>query len=180
MTLLFHCCCAPCSIACIESLSAEGITTVPLWYNHNIHLFTEYQNRRDALAAFCAAENLPMEMINEYGLQLFLQSTGQQPKSPERCEICYRLRLKKTVTYALEKGFDTFSTSLLISPYQKHEVIRRLGEELETQYGIGFLYRDFRSLFRKSQTAARSLGLYIQKYCGCIYSDAEKHESEKT
>jgi tRNA A37 threonylcarbamoyladenosine dehydratase/predicted adenine nucleotide alpha hydrolase (AANH) superfamily ATPase len=175
MRLLFHCCCGPCAAASVESLIAERITPTLFWYNPNIHPMTEYRSRRDALVKFSSDKKLPLLMIDEYGLDLFLRSVSETEK-PERCRICYSLRLEKTASYAAEHGFDAFGTSLLISPYQGHETIQRLGEELVARYGIAFLYRDFRPLFRKGQTAARSLGLYMQKYCGCIFSEKERYE----
>ena len=171
MKLLLHCCCGPCAIACIESLGSESIIPVLFWYNPNIHPLTEYQSRHDALAALAGAKNLQLEEINEYGLQLFLTETGNAAEKPARCEICYRLRLEKTAEYAAEHGYDAFSTSLLISPYQQHEMICRIGTEAAAKYGIEFHYRDFRPVFREGQAKARSLGLYMQKYCGCIYSN---------
>jgi len=179
MKLLLHCCCAPCAVACINNLADNGITPSLFWYNPNIHPFTEYQSRRDALIAFAAAKELCLEMDDEYGLRSFLQCVHSKTETPERCGLCYRLRLEKTAVYAAEHGFDSFSTSLLISPYQQHEVIRRIGEELAAHYGVLFLYRDFRSLFREGQSQARALGLYMQKYCGCIFSEAEKREKKK-
>jgi predicted adenine nucleotide alpha hydrolase (AANH) superfamily ATPase len=97
MKLLFHSCCAPCSIESINSLYAEGIEPALFWYNPNIHPLSEYQNRRDALTAFSAAQKLPLEMPEmtyEFGLELFLQSVGHA-EMPGRCEICYRIRLEK-------------------------------------------------------------------------------------
>jgi len=179
MRLLFHCCCGPCSIASVESLLAERVTPTLFWYNPNIHPLTEYRSRRDALSQFSTDQKLPLIMHNEYGLELFLRSLGSETGMPERCGICYRLRLEKTAAFAAEHGFDTFSTSLLISPYQQHETIRNIGEELAARYGIAFLYRDFRSLFRKGQAAARALGLYMQKYCGCIFSEKERYEKSR-
>jgi len=92
-------------------------------------------------------------------------------EAPERCSVCYRMRLERTAAYAAEKGFDAFSTSLLISPWQQHDVIRNLGEELAARYGVEFVYRDFRPLFQRSRILARAAGLYMQKYCGCIFSE---------
>ena len=175
MKLLFHCCCGPCAAACVDNFAAENIAPVLFWYNPNIHLFAEYQSRRDSLFTLANAKGLPITEIDEYGLRLFLRETGGETEVPGRCEICYRLRLKKTAAYAAENGFDAFSTSLLISPYQRHESIRRTGEEIAARYGIDFFYRDFRPLFREGQANARELGLYMQKYCGCIYSDEERH-----
>jgi predicted adenine nucleotide alpha hydrolase (AANH) superfamily ATPase len=179
MKLLFHCCCGPCATACIESLSDENITPVLFWYNPNIHLSDEYRKRRDALAMLAEAKKLSLEKIDEYGLEFFLQELGDKTKTPERCGICYRMRLEKTAKMANENGFDAFSTSLLISPYQQHDTIRRIGEELAAQYGLEFLYRDFRPLFRQGQSEARALGLYMQKYCGCIFSNTEKNEKNE-
>jgi tRNA A37 threonylcarbamoyladenosine dehydratase/predicted adenine nucleotide alpha hydrolase (AANH) superfamily ATPase len=171
MRLLFHCCCGPCATACIESLSTEGITPTLFWYNPNIHPLAEYHKRRDALSAFAAAGNLELEMIDEYGQESFLNCIGGKTEAPERCSLCYRMRLERTAAYAAEKGFDAFSTSLLISPWQQHDVIRSLGEELVARYGVEFIYRDFRPLFNNSRSQARALGLYMQKYCGCIFSE---------
>jgi len=92
-----------------------------------------------------------------------------------RCAFCYRLRLEKTAALAVEKGCDAFSTTLLISPHQNHELIREIGESLATRYGVSFLYRDFRPRFRQGQNQAREAGYYMQKYCGCIYSEEERY-----
>ena len=174
MKLLLHCCCAPCAVACVDSLAADGIAPSLFWYNPNIHPLAEYQSRRDALVAFATAKNLPLKIDGEYGLEFFLRDIGEETKTPARCEMCYRMRLERTAAHATENGFDAFSTSLLISPYQQHEAIRNAGEEMAARYGIDFLYRDFRPLFRQGQTQARDLGLYMQKYCGCIFSSDER------
>jgi predicted adenine nucleotide alpha hydrolase (AANH) superfamily ATPase len=41
--------------------------------------------------------------------------------------------------------------------------------------GIPFLYRDFREGWKEGQDASRELGLYRQKYCGCVYSEKERY-----
>ncbi|MCL2192025.1 MAG: epoxyqueuosine reductase QueH [Treponema sp.] len=172
MNLLFHCCCAPCTIAPVESLCGEGISPTLFWYNPNIHPSTEYQNRRDALFAFAGLKNLPLVAVDEYGLYSFLHDIGGET---ERCTVCYRVRLEWTAARAVELGFDAFGTSLFISPYQQHDLISRIGDEVAERYGVEFLYRDFRPLFRESQTQSRALGLYMQKYCGCIFSEADRY-----
>jgi tRNA A37 threonylcarbamoyladenosine dehydratase/predicted adenine nucleotide alpha hydrolase (AANH) superfamily ATPase len=181
MRLLFHCCCGPCATACVENIATDGITPTLFWYNPNIHPLAEYHNRRDAFIAFAAAKNLKTEMPgsnDEYGEQAFLSGIGGETEAPGRCELCYRMRLEQTASYAAEKGFDAFSTSLLISPYQQHELIRRVGEEAAARYGVEFLYRDFRPLYGQSRKQARALGLYMQKYCGCLFSN--NHSSNLT
>ena len=144
MKLLLHCCCAPCTITCNENLTEDGIEPTLFWYNPNIQPYPEYQNRRDTLTAYAAAENLSLIIEDEYGTDGLSETTDEK-----RCETCYRLRLEKTAAYAAENGFETFSTSLLTSPYQRHDLIRQIGEETAAKYGVVFFYRDFRPLFRQ-------------------------------
>jgi len=149
-----------------------------LWYNPNIHPYTEYRERRDCLAEFASNEKLKViipDKEKEYGLQLFLNSVFPQTEKNVRCAKCYSLRLEKTASFAQKEGYASFSTTLLISPYQDHDEIKRIGEEASAKYGVEFLYRDFRPLFREGQSAARAGGLYMQKYCGCIFSEEERY-----
>jgi len=166
MKLLLHCCCAPCSIASVSNLRSDNIEPQLFWYNPNIYPLTEYNSRFDCLKGFAASEKLKLTSINE-GVHEFLDGT-------ERCEKCYVIRLEKTASFAAQEGFSAFSTTLLISPYQDHETIKRTGKEMAEKYGIEFFYRDFRPFFRESQNAARAKGYYMQKYCGCIYSKEQK------
>ena len=83
--------------------------------------------------------------------------------------------MEKTAQEAAARGFSAFSTSLLISPYQQHERIARIGRAMGEKYGVTFVYRDFRPLFRDGQQRARDVGLYMQKYCGCVFSEEEKY-----
>jgi predicted adenine nucleotide alpha hydrolase (AANH) superfamily ATPase len=177
--LLLHCCCAPCTAACLDSLLGEGISPALFWYNPNIHPYTEYRSRRDSFVRFGDSKKLELEMIDEYGLRTFIQGVSSIENSPgPRCVFCYRLRLEKAAAFAAERGFEAFGTSLLASPYQRHDAIRGLGGELARQYGVEFLYRDFRPHFRDGQKKAREEGLYMQKYCGCIFSEDERYNSK--
>jgi predicted adenine nucleotide alpha hydrolase (AANH) superfamily ATPase len=184
MKLLLHTCCAPCSIQCVEALLAEDIAPHLFWYNPNIHPYTEYRSRGNSLYALAAAKNLPLTVEDEYGLRFFIkgvssvEENGESPAGKKRCGFCYRLRLKKTARVAMERGFDAFSTTLLISPYQNRDLLREIGEDLAAFYGIQFLYRDFRPRFREGRNQARSAGYYMQKYCGCIFSEEERYLQE--
>ena len=175
--ILLHTCCAPCSIKCIEKLKEDNIIPVVFWYNPNIHPFKEYENRKKTLLTY--VQNNKIEYINhdEYGLREFISEIYPH-FGRERCENCYRKRLSETVKCALEKGYKAFSTTLLISPYQNHELIKKIGYELEKKYGIGFFYRDFRPYFSEGQNEAREMNFYMQKYCGCIFSEEERYMSQ--
>ena len=172
MKLLVHCCCAPCSVSVINSLRDEGTESDFLWYNPNIHPFTEYKSRRDCLSKFADDEKLNLTLIDDYGLRAFLSEV--YPDIDSRCEKCYSMRLEKTASFAAQKGYKSFTTTLLISPYQKHEAIKKIGEDAGEKYGIEFFYRDFRPLFREGQTLSRSKNFYMQKYCGCIFSEEDR------
>ncbi len=177
MRLLLHTCCAPCSVYCIDALRKEGIEPTVYWYNPNIHPYMEYKIRRDTLREY--AKSIAVEAIfeEEYGLREFCKNVSNDIES--RCSnYCYKVRLTQTAKYAVEHGYDTISTTLLVSPYQKHEILKRQAEEISKEYGINFLYRDFRVGFREGQAKARELGLYMQKYCGCIFSEEDRYKKQ--
>ena len=175
-TVLLHTCCAPCSLSCIGPLRSEGIEPVALWYNPNIHPWKEYQARRDCLLEYAPAIGMEVRVWEDYGLREFCRHAAAD--IDRRCAYCYTCRLEETARYAAGHGFTHFSTTLLVSPYQDHEAIRRTAEELGERYGVGFLYRDFRPGFRQGQAKARELGLYMQKYCGCIFSEEERYAKQ--
>jgi hypothetical protein len=68
----------------------------------------------------------------------------------------------------------TDSTTLLYSRFQKHDLIRTVGEGVAVQQGIPFLYRDFREGWSEGVRISREIGMYRQPYCGCIYSERER------
>ena len=90
----------------------------------------------------------------------------------------FKKRLTETVRYAAKYGYDAFTTTLLVSPYQKHDELKKVCEELAALSGVEFLYRDFRVGFREGQTKAREQGLYMQKYCGCIFSEEDRYRKQ--
>ena len=170
MKLLLHTCCAPCSVYCIDSLRKENIEPTVYWFNPNIHPYMEYKQRRDCLKEYTKSINVEAIFEENYGLEDFCKNVVNSLET--RCQdYCYPVRLEQTAKFAKENGFDAISTTLLVSPYQKHDIIKSLGETICKKYGIEFLYRDFRVGFRKGQAKAREIGLYMQKYCGCIFSE---------
>ena len=175
--VLLHTCCAPCSVYCIDSLRAEGIEPTVFWYNPNIHPYIEYKTRRDCLRDYTQKIGVETIWIEDYGLDEFCQNVVGDLQN--RCvNYCYRKRLTETVRYAAKHSFTAFSTTLLVSPYQKHEELKEVCEELARLAGVKFLYRDFRVGFREGQKKAREMGLYMQKYCGCIFSEEERYQKQ--
>ena len=177
MKLLMHTCCAPCSVYCIDALKEEGIEPTIYWYNPNIHPYMEYKARRDTLKEY--AESLKLKAIFEedYGLDNFCKNVVGDLQN--RCKnYCYPVRLRKTFEYAKANGYDAVTTTLLYSIYQNHDFIKEYMEKLSEEFGIEFLYRDFRVGFREGQNKARELGLYMQKYCGCIFSEEDRYSKK--
>lgn len=172
MKLLLHTCCAPCSIYCIKSLREEGIEPTLYWYNPNIHPYAEYKARRDCLKEYAKLVGVELIIEDAYGLDEFVCNVAD--KLTTRCEdYCYPKRLRKAMEYAKQNGFDTVSTTLLYSIYQKHDYIEELMYGLTNEIGLEFLYRDFREGWQEGQDTARAIGLYMQKYCGCVFSEEE-------
>lgn len=174
---LLHICCAPCSIACIDALRNEGITPTGFWYNPNIHPYTEYRTRKETLIAYAKTVGLPLIVNNDYALRPFLRAVGSD--FDNRCVTCYQLRMDETARAAAERGFSSFTTTLLISPYQQHELLVQVAKQAAERHGVEFLYRDFRPLFHDGQERAKELDLYRQKYCGCIFSEEERYRKQK-
>ena len=181
MKLLLHTCCAPCSVYCIDTLRKEGIEPTLYWYNPNIHPYKEYEARRDCLVQYSKSLDIECIVEDEYGLDEFCKNVSKSLDT--RCiDYCYPVRLRKTFEYAKANGYDAVSTTLLYSIYQKHDFIKKYMEDLSKEFGIEFLYRDFRYGFWEGHDKAKELGLYMQKYCGCIFSEEIRyycHNAEK-
>lgn len=176
MKLLLHICCAPCSAACIKVLREENIDIVGYWYNPNIHPFKEYDNRLKALKEYSKMINLNVIYDDFYGLDEFVKNTVNIIDN--RCGYCYLSRMERVVKYAHDNGYDAFSSTLFISPYQKHDLLKSICEKLSKKYNIQFLYRDFRPYYELGREMFHETGLYMQKYCGCIFSERERYKKE--
>ena len=177
MKTLLHICCAPCANQCIEVLRGDGLEVTGFWYNPNIHPYTEYRARRDCLREYAQTIELPLIEKNDYALRPFVREVAED--LDHRCGKCYQMRLFETAKAAKEGGFDSFTSSLFISPYQNFDLMRETAERAAAEHGVEFLFRDFRPYFRAGQERARELNMYIQKYCGCIFSEEERYIKAK-
>ena len=179
MKLLMHTCCAPCSVYCIDELRLMGIEPTLYWYNPNIHPYTEYVARRDCVKEYAKRVGVDVIFNDEYGLDEFCKNVANNLNA--RCvNYCYPVRLRKTFEYAKANGYDTVTTTLLYSIYQKHDFIKKLMEDLSKEFDIDFLYIDFRKGFWKGHDKAIEQGLYMQKYCGCIFSEEMRYNNLNT
>ncbi|OGW32858.1 MAG: hypothetical protein A2X59_03755 [Nitrospirae bacterium GWC2_42_7] len=177
MKLLMHICCSNCCIYPLQTLLFKGIETKGLWFNPNIHPYTEYSSRLNSLKKLQNIWKLDIEYIDEYPLDDFLKTIAG--RGDKRCEACYFIRLDRTAEIAGRSNFDGFTTSLLASPYQKFDMIINIGKEAGKKHGVEFWVEDLRQGWNISKGLSRELDLYRQKYCGCIYSEMERNMKKK-
>ncbi len=171
MNLLLHICCGPCSAACVKVLKDSNINITGYWYNPNIHPYNEYQKRLESLKEYSKMINLNVIYNDTYGLVEFVQNVVNNVNN--RCGYCYYSRMENVVKYAKENGYDSFTSTLFISPYQKHDLLKNICENLSKKYDIKFKYIDFRPYYYIGKEMYHQTGLYMQKYCGCIFSEQE-------
>jgi predicted adenine nucleotide alpha hydrolase (AANH) superfamily ATPase len=176
MQILVHVCCAPCFTYLHKRLLEDGHDVVGFFYNPNIHPYLEYRNRLESLEKYAEIKGTKVIYKNDYDIEGYLRGALSVD---ERCKFCYTCRLTEAAKTAHLLGCDAFTTTLLISPFQKHEMLSRIGEKTADEYGIEFYYEDFREGYRESREIAKALELYMQKYCGCIFSEKERYFKQR-
>ncbi len=173
MKLLLHICCAPCSIYPLRVLREQAWEVQGYFYNPNIHPYQEYSRRLATLEEYAAQIALPLLVAPGYEMEQFLRWVVYREQ--DRCRFCYGLRLEQAARVAKEAGATAFSTTLLYSRYQKHDLIREIGFQIGLEVGIAFYYEDFRRGWREGMATSKELGMYRQQYCGCLYSEKERY-----
>jgi len=183
MKVLLHTCCGPCGIGFLDGWRCDGYEMPDLlWHNPNIHPYMEYKHRKNAVMDFAKQYGLDVVMDDHYGLNDFVGATfdqqAQQAQQAQRCKICYEMRMNITAARAAKLNYTHFSTTLLASPWQKFDMICEAGEAAAKSHGVVFVVKDYRDGYRAAkQKATRQMGLYMQKYCGCIFSEYERYNS---
>lgn len=178
--LLLHVCCAPCSSHVLETLENEYEITA-FFYNPNITMEEEYIKRVKELKRFVGEAPFAKTVVVEegkYDPEHFFEIAKGLEREPERgarCYKCYELRLRETGLYAKDNGYDLFTTTLSISPHKNAKWLNEIGERVATEYGISYLYSDFKKKngYARSIELSKEYGLYRQNYCGCVFSKAE-------
>lgn len=173
MKILLHACCGPCATYPVRELTAQGHDLTGFFFNPNIHPYREYQRRLETFQTYAAGAGLPVLVKDDYDLETFFRQTAF--READRCLFCYQIRLREAARYARKGRFEAFTTTLLVSPYQKHEQIVTVGQAMAAEFGVPFLAQDFRPGFREGVEISRQLQLYRQPYCGCIFSERDRY-----
>ena len=172
--VLVHTCCGPCLCALLEPLRTGHPTFTAFFHNPNIQPLLEFRRRLKGVEVLADQERFPLVADDRYGLDAFLDAIGPDRSRPERCRTCYQIRLGATARHAAEHGFRVFTSTLLVSTQQDHELICEVGHEAAQGYGVAFDDTDFRSRQELGGELARRKQLYRQQYCGCIFSEYER------
>ena len=179
--LLLHACCAPCSSATLERLSAHFDLTI-LYYNPNIYPPEEYHRReaepQGSVGPGASDDRGVERREGPREVDTPAQGVETEPEEGARCTVCYRLRLEQAARYAADHGFDWYCTTLSISPMKDPVRLNELGSELGRQYGVPFLPSEFRKKdgYKRSLQLSAEYGLYRQDYCGCVFSKREREK----
>jgi predicted adenine nucleotide alpha hydrolase (AANH) superfamily ATPase len=176
MNILLHVCCGPCTVYPLEFLRDQRHTVSGYFYNPNIHPYREFKRRIAALVEFAEIKDFPVTIDRNYGLTEYMRKVVFN--EDKRCSICYDMRLEQTAEQAAEQGADAFSSTLLYSKYQNHELLIKKCEALARRYGIDFFYEDFREGWQQGIDGSIAMDLYRQPYCGCIYSEQERYDKK--
>lgn len=182
-SILLHACCGPCAIAPVQRLRQAGFGVTALFVNPNIHPLSEYLRRREAMEECARRMELPVIWRDDlWNLKDWLRGVvGQGQGGDEgetRCSYCYDTRLRVTAHMAADRGFDCFTSSLLYSRHQRHQLISQWANEHAQTHAISFHYVDFREDWQKGIDISKEWGVYRQPYCGCIYSEAERYKKK--
>lgn len=173
MKILLHTCCGPCAIYPVRVLREKGLDVMGYYYRHNIHPYTECLKRQETLETYAESIRMPVIYQKGYELETFLQNVVFREKN--RCRYCYHARLRAAALVAKKGKFDFYSSTLLYSRFQNHEMIRELGESVGKEVGVKFYYHDFREGWKEGIEESKRLDLYRQQYCGCIYSEKDRY-----
>lgn len=182
--LLLHACCGVCSSSVLEKLYPFFDITV-LYYNPNIYPEEEYQKRLKMQKEIISKMNLKVALLeigyHSKDFEKIAKNLEEEKEGGIRCTKCFHLRLEKTAQIAKVNNFDYFTTTLSVSPYKDSERLNKIGEILSKEYGVKYLYSDFKKKegYKRSNELAKKYNIYRQHYCGCQYSLKQTNEYQE-
>ena len=182
--MLVHICCSVDSHFFLQKLREDfpNERLVGFFYDPNIHPYSEYRLRLLDVQRSC--DRLGIELIEgEYDFETWIKAVKGYEKEPEkgaRCEICFDRRFEVSAKKAREIGQTRMTTTLLVSPKKSQEQLKRTGERFAKDYGVEFVYVDYRSGggTQLQQQISKKEKLYRQDYCGCLFGLTIQREQQ--
>lgn len=188
MKILMHMCCAPCACYPVKRLREEGFEPTSYFFNPNIHPYQEWRRRLKTAREFAELVGMNFFADNHYGLREYLSKVSSLIDDEDtiqfrdgfhkRCTVCYTWRLSEAARFAVEQGFEIFTSTLFYSRHQNHELIKKIAEHFANVFGVKFFYEDFRDGWQAGIDLSLELNLYRQNYCGCIFSEEERFSND--
>ncbi|NNK12842.1 MAG: epoxyqueuosine reductase QueH [Desulfofustis sp.] len=175
MSILLHVCCGPCLVYPGKVLEGEGTDFTCYFFNPNIHPYREFKQRLNSFKELADARNYSYIIDRDYGLKMFLRKVVFN--EDQRCKICYQMRLGNTIKLAAEQGYRGFSTTLLYSAHQNHDLIKKQAALASESRSVPFVYHDFRVGWQQGIDESKASNLYRQSYCGCLFSEQERYDN---
>ena len=171
--LLLHCCCGPCSAYPIKVLK-DSFNILPFFSNSNIQPQEEYKKRLDSFKELCAFSELDY-ILDDYEPDLwkdYVEGLELEPEKGKRCLKCFEYRLRRAFEFAKKNKIKYITTTLTVAPYKDSKMVFEVGNRLSQEYGVSYTAFDFKKDdgFKKTKELSVSMGLYMQNYCGCVYS----------
>ena len=176
--VLAHVCCAPCAVFAFPRLQVLFKEVVGLWYNPNIHPLVEYNRRLDSVKDWSRQSGTRVLYEEKYELKSFLRQIAFREE--QRCVVCYYMRFRKVAAFARHGNFEYFTSTLLVSPHQNQDLMRKIACEAGKEYGVRPYLAASREGWKESRNVSHAMGLYHQQYCGCIYSEEERFSSRRS
>jgi epoxyqueuosine reductase len=174
--ILVDTCCGPCAIPALRTFTPPDYEAHYLFYNPNVHPYREYRRRLESFEELMTQEKLAYTVL-PYEPVEWIRAIAFREES--RCELCYRLRLRKAADVAIDEGYEALATTLFSSPYQDHEMVTLLGNSICRSRGLDFVTWDGKEVYYAALAEARERGLYTQPYCGCLLSEWERYDRSR-
>ncbi len=175
--MFLHICCGPCACGTLPVWRARGVEVLGFYFNPNVHPFMEFKRRLEGVREVSSVTGTGLVVDASYDPQAWFLAVSGEPGG--RCRDCIEMRLERTACEAADRGCDIFSTTLSISPWQDHDAIKTCGLAAAERHGVEFAYEDLRGEYSGSRELSRRLGLYRQKYCGCLVSEWDRYRGRR-
>jgi predicted adenine nucleotide alpha hydrolase (AANH) superfamily ATPase len=182
--VLLHSCCAPCSGEVMEAMLEAGVGYSVYFYNPNIHPLKEYMLRKEENIRFCEKNGIEFIDADYDPKAWFDRARGMEhePEKGPRCTMCFDMRFEKAAEYAVNHGYNVFTSCLGISRWKDMDQINASGHRAAARHE-GLRYWDYN--WRKRGGSERMIEIskrehfYQQEYCGCAYSLRDTNKSRR-
>ena len=171
MKILLHICCAPCTVYPAAALTAMGHQVRGFFFNPNI---SPIRSSAAALPPWRSLRPRPGCPLSGTAVIFWKSFCGPSSSGRANGAGSVTTALKATARVAKGGKFDAFTSTLLYSKFQNHEMIREIGHQVVQEVGVPFYYDDFRPGWAEGMAKSKKMGLYKQQYCGCIFSERDR------